>query len=403
MVLTVTSAVTFSRIYLMAIQISDYEATTHRGISVHKKNKDEFLLRYYADGGKKRNMKIWIANKVHNKRDKLKNAYSERERLITKTNREKGIEADLSASVGSYFCKLYRSKRKLKRKRKDARTITENDRGWNVEVAKGNAGYYRKYIKPVIGHMKLSDVKARHISEINEMTAGFAPRTRKKAFEILMPLFERAIEYEIITVSPIQKSHKIQRSQKQEKRVVLGSAVEKYKTLNKAIHKVYADDPHHRALILFGFHGRRKGEVLQLDWSDIDLDTGTYVVRGEISKSGTDRTYELADDLDAAMRELYDIKDGLKYSKERQGKVFYVSCVNRHMTKLIRDESGIQEYTYHWMRNLAVSALSAEGVNSAHLSGLLGHTDLNTVKQYLSVQNKEASSIANATAKKILQ
>ena len=230
--------------------------------------------------------------------------------------------------------------------------------------------------------MKLSDVKPRHISKINDMTAGFAPRTRKKA-----------IEDEIIILSPVQKTHKIKRSQKQEKRVISGDAVEKYKTLSKAIHQVYADNPHHRALLLFGFYGRRKGEVLQLQWSDIDLETGMYVVRGSISKSGADRKYELADDLKEALNQ---------FSGNQDGAVFYVSSINRHMTKLIREESGIKEYTYHWMRNLLVSALSAKGVDSAYLSGILGHTDLNTVKQYLTVQETTASAVANAAAKKIL-
>ncbi len=59
----------------------------------------------------------------------------------------------------------------------------------------------------------------------------------------------------------------------------------------------------------------------------------------------------------------------------------------------IRDKSGIAEFSFHWMRNLLVSAASAEGVESIHLSAILGHTDGATVRKYLTLQNTASGDV----------
>lgn len=75
--------------------------------------------------------------------------------------------------------------------------------------------------------------------------------------------------------------------------------------------------------------------------------------------------------------------------------------ISDHVSAVTKD-SGIEEFGYYWMCNLAVSALSSQGVDAIHLSALLGHTDTNTVKQYLSLQCKESSGMMQDVSKNIL-
>ena len=63
--------------------------------------------------------------------------------------------------------------------------------------------------------------------------------------------------------------------------------------------------------------------------------------------------------------------------------------------KKFRDETGIQEFTFHWMRNLAVSALSSMGIEITHLSAMLGHTDSGTIRKYLSLQREASTAVTN--------
>lgn len=379
----------------MATKVSDYKPTTYKGVWVNKTDDTKFLLRYYIEGGSKQRMKVWKANKVHGKKDREKNAFYEREALVGSQGdhgaSSSESEAKMNATVDDYFERLFTYKKRLKYGDDETPSKTPSSEGWSREVLSGNRAYYHTHLEPIIGKLKITAIHPRHITAINEHTAPYAPRTRKKAFEILMPLFAMALEDGLIKTSPIQPSHKIKRSQKKEMKVIKGSAINKYKAVFGAIMKVYAGDPHHRALFLFGMDGRRKGETLQMKWSDIDLNTKSYTVRAEISKSGVDKRYTMSDELAAALSELAD--------KGTKDDVFHVACVNRHMTRLIREESGVPEFTYHWMRNLVVSALAADGTDSAVLSAMLGHEDLNTVKRYLTMQNLEASATANDAAR----
>ncbi len=64
--------------------------------------------------------------------------------------------------------------------------------------------------------------------------------------------------------------------------------------------------------------------------------------------------------------------------------------VYKHYDK-IRLITGIEEFSFHWMRNLSVSALSSMGASLTDLTAMLGHQDSGTLKKYLSLQ-RDAST-----------
>ena len=96
-----------------------------------------------------------------------------------------------------------------------------------------------------------------------------------------------------------------------------------------------------------------------------------------------------------------DVADALLEFKDNTGNIFQIKKVDKWFSR-IREHSGIEEFTFHWMRNLSVSALSSMGVEITHLSGMLGHTDSATIRQYLSLQRKASTSITNEATQKLL-
>ncbi len=351
----------------MAIDKKAYSKTKHAGIKVHKDG-----LRYWFDFTieGKRYSRLWKAQESHTKADRLKCAYNELEKIKDEILYSIGITADMNATVNDYFDNL-KSK-------------------WKGNTLKKYEFYYEQHMRKGIGKLKVKDVKPAHFTSFNKTIAHLAPSTRKRAYEILQPLFKLAIEDEIIVRTPIKNVHVPVRNQLSEKKVIT-DAVTKYKTLHNTIHSIFADNPHHRAIFLFGFHGRRLNEVLSLSWEDIDLVNNQYIVRGKNSKINTDMTFSLA----------LDIKNALLEFEDRQGKVFNISEV-RHYYDKIREHSGIDEFTFHWMRNLAVSALSAMGADVTHLTAMLGHTDSSTLKKYLSLQREASTAVTNDLSAKLL-
>jgi integrase len=355
----------------VAIIASDYTKTKHTGLKLHKDG-TTFLFDIRVDG--KRHRKIWESNPNHNKADRLKTAYNALESYRKDIEQQNNLTANIDATVNDYWDILIELK-------KDK---------WSKAQMDKNKGYYNKYIRDLLGSKRIRDVKPAMLTQLNKTLSHLATRTQKMAYELLIPIFKLAIEDEIIIRSPIKQVHIPKRKQLEEKKIIT-DAVAKYRAVYKAINKVYADNPHHRAIFLLGFYGRRRNEVLNLQWEDIDFANDTYIVRAKTSKVNVDMTFQLPPDVKSALLEF----------AGTSGDVFTVKNIVQRYHQ-VRDECGIQEFTFHWMRNLSVSALSSMGVEVTHLSAMLGHTDSGTIRKYLSLQREASTAVTNEAAQRLL-
>lgn len=338
-----------------------YTSTKLQNIKMHK-DKVRFKLDFERNG--KRYRKVITTSTDIPLANRLIIAQLELEIYRTKIDKESLIIADTTATVDIYWNKV---------------KLLKN---WTTKVSNDYQSYYDKYLSK-LANIRILDLKSSHFTNLNIKLKDMSPRYRKKAYEILRPIIELAIEDELIKYSPIKRSHIPKRNSLQEKKVVL-NAVDKYRIVHSAIHKLFKDNPHHRAMFLFGLHGRRLGEVTSLEWSDINFSDNTYVIRKDNSKVKQDMVFKLPRELIETLKELYPC----------HGMVFSVKELRKHY-RHIRTETGIEEFTFHWMRNLLVSTMASKGASSTDMSAVLGHTDVNTVKKYLSLQREDSSSRTN--------
>ncbi len=388
----------------MAIDKKAFTKTRYQNIKIHKDG-----IKFWFDFtiNKKRYNRLWSSNKNHTKPDKLRSAVKQLEVYRNEVEHQNGIEADIDATIDHYWETLLKDKSKDTHKDEKTGKIKKVKPKWSKNWISNNTNFYDKYIRDTLGSKKIREIKPAMISGFNRTISHLAPRTRKTAYELLNPIFNLAIEDEIIVHSPIKKNHKPVRKQAQEKKVVNDAKV-KYYAVYSAIYQIFntdveiyciADktaipcniDPHYRALFLFGFHGRRKTETLELLWEDINFDNNSYMIPKEISKANVDMTFTLPADVKGALLEF----------REPTGRIFSVRHIERHYRK-IRKITGIEEFTFHWMRNLSVSALASMGVSITDLSAQLGHTDDATIRKYLSLQREESTARTNEASQKLL-
>jgi integrase len=357
----------------MAIDYGDYNYKED-GIYQHKKNEHKFVFDFRVD--KKRYRKTYIVE--------------------GETKGEKACYKDAKIAFLNY-------QSEIKKDGKVDRTITldkfyemvfetETQTDWKDKKKR----HYKNHIQKELGSKAVSAITELQINKllIKMEKEGFAVRTRKAMKEVLSPIFEEARKQKLRTDNPTEF---LKFKLVDQKKFVI-DASEKFIKLHETVMEVYKDDAFRRALFLFALIGRRKGEIFTIKWENIDFDKNIYWLRSDNTKTKKNQQFELS----------LNIKDALLEFRESEGLVF-VSPVTgdklqnlERQVKKIRKISGITEWSFHYSRNVIVSTLSERGMDAAYLSGILGHTDINTINKYLSINTLKGSEVGNQSISELL-
>ena len=245
---------------------------------------------------------------------------------------------------------------------------------------------YQLYIQSHIGNKKLEKIREMDIQNIlNKMNSkGLSPRTRKSVMEVLNPLFRFAVTNKYLRDNP---TNGITVKVPNQKKIVT-NATELFKKVYEGINAYYHDNPYYRALFLFGFTGRRKGEILALKWENIDFKHNYYWI--EDTKTDDQQKYQLPPYLIEPLQSIKDERKGLVFKSPITGKK--IVNIDRQMRQL-KKFLELDTLSMHYMRNILVSALAEHGIEAITLSGILGHKDPNTINKYLSINHYKSSQI----------
>lgn len=156
---------------------------------------------------------------------------------------------------------------------------------------------------------------------------------------------------------------------------------------------VLADAQDGEAVRIAAYTGMRMGELLALQWRDIDFAASTITVCRALSagtvgppKSGRYRTVPLADQAAAALERLSRREDftspGDLVLCNTIGRALDPSALRRRF-KRARDRSGLRPLRWHDLRHTFGSLLVAGGVDLVAVKDALGHSDLKTTSRYL--------------------
>lgn len=128
------------------------------------------------------------------------------------------------------------------------------------------------------------------------------------------------------------------------------------------------------AVLLAMNTGLRRGELLALDWSDINLQARMLTVRRENAKSGKQRHVPLNAEALAVLRQWVSQSSGL-------GSVFGVSGMKSSWNTLLTT-AKIQNFRFHDLRHHFASRLVMAEVDLNTVRELLGHADLTMTLRY---------------------
>jgi len=159
-----------------------------------------------------------------------------------------------------------------------------------------------------------------------------------------------------------------------------------------------------RALVLLAVStGGRRGELIGLKWSDVDLKQGTATLHN--TKNGERRVLPLKG---KALKALEAIRELKLNDSARSDFVFPAPSglpdnfenFDRHWYDAL-DIAGIEDFKFHDLRHTCASYLAAQGATLLEIADVLGHKTTAMVKRYshLATQHKASVIEKMVTAK----
>jgi len=366
----------------MAIKLSDFEKATYKSrtkiievpnlyqsIKEDERKGKKFLARFNHEG------KIYTKVLGYSKKDNL----TPRSANLLLEAYKRDIEAGYTSSNKLNLDNL-----------KDAYFSTLKATKWK----KIKEGIYNRYIKKPLGKKIIENIKPLHIEKIlNEMDKeGLSPRTQKSVLEVLKPMFKFALQNKMIKEIPTNFINVKIPNQKK----IVTNATELFTKVHSGIVTLYKDDPFYQALFLFGFSGRRKSEILNLKWENIDFTSSYYWITN--TKNDDNQRYPLPNNIKALLLQFRE-KQGLVFPSPTTGKP--IINIDRQMRHL-KEHTGIDNLSLHYMRNILVSMLAEQRTEAIVLSGVLGHKDVNTINKYLSINHYKSGVEGLKTIDKII-
>lgn len=294
-------------------------------------------------------------------------AYQKRTELVNQYKSGKSIRRD-TPTLKQFF-EEYIELRK--------RTISES---WYET----NKIFFNKHFPERIKNKKIKEITVNDLQKIvNKLIdEKYSGRYIKTVKEILSPLYKKAAQMELVDDSSIVNHLEFPKFDNERKFYL---PEDKAKELYQRVLSI--PDNQYRLMFLFLFRGRRKGEVLSLEWQDIDFQQKSYVIRDENNKIRENQKYLLDDELIEHFGFLEKKTSGLVFPSKINGQ--RMSDYPRKLWAQITKELQI-DMTFHDFRHLFGFTLVNNNAPIEIVSRALGHKNIKTTQRYSNMKEEMA-------------
>lgn len=306
---------------------------------------------------------------------------------------------------------------------------------WFEEYAKlnlRNTSYERMKqltvrVYPAIGHLRLDKITSRHIQQfINDLALNGKslkngrPLSRKTAvhhLSFISDVFSYAVKMEMLTDNPCKRVT-VPKGEKKEKDIyILEEVAQLFQLLETAPLK------YRTFFTLAIYSGFRRGEMLGLEWKEVDWEHNVISVRRTSNYTASKGIYTDTTKTKKSQRSLkfpQSVMDLLREYKAEQDEEriklgtkwqdydrLFVKWDGRPMNnntpyfwlKEFCEENNFRFCDIHSLRHFYASALINEGVDAATVSGALGHSTITTTTSiYCHVFNQAQARAGDAIA-----
>ncbi|NIM20708.1 MAG: tyrosine-type recombinase/integrase [Candidatus Latescibacteria bacterium] len=237
----------------------------------------------------------------------------------------------------------------------------KSKRSWkrDEETLKLAKTFFKRKRIDEISSWDVERFKASRVKRVSKSTVN-------RELAILKRLFNLAIDWNLVAKNPVKKvamyriEEKVMRvlSQEEEQRLI------------------YAAAPHFKPLIIVAINtGMRRGELLDLQWEQLDLQSSTITIKQ--SKNGKVRHIPINKKAQEALESIPEPHEGHVFLYRglptKAVKTAFAGAVRR---------AGIQCCRFHDLRHTFATRLVLAGVDLATVMQLMGHASISTTMKY---------------------
>lgn len=258
------------------------------------------------------------------------------------------------------------------------------------------ASILKKYVYPILGERHLDTINRGNIRNLllDLHKKGLSKSTLNLVRDAINGPMSYAVDEELITVNPVSgviKRLNLDRDKRPPVQPLTREEVELF--LEQCESDLYP-------FFLCAFRtGMRLGELLALEWGDIDFNSRFIEVkrsykRGRMSptKTGKSRRVDMSDQLAEALRMLHKrrfleaLREGIGEPVEtifhRNGKPMEQNFIRRQFKRILR-KAGLRDIRFHDIRHTYASLLLSDGQSPVYVKEQMGHHSINvTVDLY---------------------
>ncbi len=248
---------------------------------------------------------------------------------------------------------------------------------------------FDKWIRPAIGDMAVDKIHTNDLQDIvnGMLRQGKKPRTAQSIKQISRPLFNYAIDMDLIKVNPALKitlpsfdnTQNFQLTDKQ--REDLYQQMRNYEIMK------------YRGIMLFLYFGRRLNEVLTLKKENIFIDHNIYVIEDQYSKSRRRLEFPLLEPLKEFLLDYESTGAGYLFPGEKKPHIT-ADTFRPHWKKVI-NRAGIEKMRIHDTRHLLGNTMVNRGASLEAIGKVLGHSSSAVTKRYAKTSLQTADKLLN--------
>jgi len=259
--------------------------------------------------------------------------------------------------------------------------------GWADSTSDEYKATFKLHIKPALGHRRLNEIKRKHVKKMiaGLRDQGLSASRVETILQVLRNVLKHALEDEYIQINPCDKMGSY--CGERNKKVNPLTIEETQQLLENATHLPLELEALYTTMI---FTGLRIGEVLALEWTDIDFETRMLKITKQLHykrkekilgppKNGSERVVRLSPRTVEILKRLHEEKGVSKLVfPNKNGSYLTHSKVDRWLRRV-----APKPVTPHDLRHTYATLRLAKSDNLVDVSSQLGHKRIDiTLKVY---------------------